>query len=148
MRDATSRKDHGDRDENVATYVRTVRTRRDVRSVANATDAAGVFSAGTVVARYADARRNAGLATTPQQRGIMGRYARELILGSRWSPEIILQAVEVFAATRRHPRFLAEWVATVFNKQTEAEYQARKADDRAAPAPDVAAAMVGILKRI
>lgn len=142
------RSDHGSREENHDDrgYVTHGTHGTDVTHVPTTSDGAAVFSAGSVVGEYVKARAAHGLGTTVRERGVMGRYARELIQVTSWSPELIIESVQRFAATRRHPRFLAEWVATVFNAQSLAEHKA--SHDDAPMSAEVMAAITGGLKRM
>jgi hypothetical protein len=86
-----------------------------------------------VVAAYVEARSLAGLSTDQRSRSILGRYAKQLILAGGWDRATIIEAAERFATSRRHPRFFAEWVASLFNAQTLAEHEERKSAERTTP---------------
>lgn len=113
------------------------------RYVPTTSDAAASFSARSVVAQFVRTRSEAGVPTTTTQRAILGRYARELIRDTRWDAETVLEAVRTFATSRRHPRFLAEWVATVFNRASLSEHRAHTAE-KFSVAPEVMAAMFSL----
>lgn len=88
------------------------------------------LKANEVIAAYVDARSRRGLSTDRDTRGTLGKYARQVLASGRWSPELVLEATESFAVSRRHVRFFAEWCATIFNQRTEAEHIAHKAEEK------------------
>ena len=100
-----------------------------------------------MVAEYVKVRAAHGLTTSRQMRGIIGKYAKELCTTSTWDAPSVLDAVRTFAATKRHPRWLAEWVATVFNRESEADHMAQQSRD-APMHPDVLAAINGGLRKM
>lgn len=125
MRDAR----HGERGDQVATNGRTDERTNGRTDVPTTSGGRAAFRASAVVVAYVEARGRAGLSTDPRSRAILGKYARLLIATGDWRPETLLEAAERFAISRRHPRFFAEWVATVVNQRSEAEHLARKADE-------------------
>lgn len=86
-------------------------------------------TAPTVVAEYVKARAAHGLATDRTMRAIIGKYAKELTATSGWDSASVLDAVRQFAATKRHPRWLSEWVATVFNAESSAAHEQRQREE-------------------
>lgn len=111
---------------------------------ANANGPAGL-SAGQVVAEYVRLRGT----TDARSRAILGKYAKQLILGGRWHDEDLLAAVRAFAKTKRHPRFFEEWVREVV-ATSEVETYERQKQEEALPRGgdlrglDVAAFMAGL----
>lgn len=83
------------------------------------------------VALYVDLRTAARLSTP---RPDCGKLARHYMIARRngWSRELALQAIRRIATSKRATVFFREWCATVFNADTAAEYEARKADEAAA----------------
>lgn len=88
---------------------------------------AAPLTANAVVAEYARLRR-----TDPRSRAILGRYAKQLILGGRWHDADLLAAVRAFAHTKRHPRFFEEWVREVV---ATAEVKAHEESKQSADLP-------------
>jgi len=79
------------------------------------------------------AREDAGLETSATYRAILGSQAKKLISLGGWDYPTLIEAARRVGPTNRHPRFYAEWVATVFNAddlQAHAKRKAEEAEER------------------
>ena len=104
-------------------------------------------TARDVVAAYVDARTDAGLLTDIALRGVMGRYSKPL-LAYGWTSEVVLDAVKQFAATKRHPRFVEEWVRETYTKWELLEYEVRKQQEQTPPPAHIMAIIGRPVRRI
>ena len=89
---------------------------------------AAPLTASAVVAEYARIRR-----TDARSKAILGKYAKQLLLGGRWHDDDLLAAVRAFARTKRHPRFLEEWVREVVATAEVTAYEESKKQRSAEP---------------
>lgn len=105
------------------------------------------MNARDVVAAYVKGRSDVGVSTSRLFRGVMGKQAK-LLLSQGWSAPVIIAAAQQFGASRKHPAFLEEWVKTTYWKWQDAEHAVRRAEENAPMAPEVAALLAGITKRV
>lgn len=90
-------------------------------------------SAADVVAAFVVERRDRGLDTPADKRAIIGKYAK-VLLGHGWTLEVVVAATKAFAVSRRHPRFLEEWVRETYWKWQDVEHAIRRAEEQEPPA--------------
>lgn len=106
--------------------------------------------ANLVVAAFVKKRQELDLETDREKRDIIGKYARQLLLGpaGRYSAAILVYAAQEFAATKKHPRFLEEWANAAQSKLWALEDDVQRAEqsriDRLPLNPQVAALIAGV----
>lgn len=110
-------------------------TIRDIRSASTKRAARppseeGARGASLVVQAYVRVRTCKGLFTARPYRAILGAQAKRLLSSGRWDVPTLVSAVEVFAHTKRHPRFLEEWASEVLTRAELAEHEARKVEEK------------------
>ena len=88
------------------------------------------MTARDVVRAYVDARTASGRHTARNHCAILGKYARQILDAGRWDDQTLLLAVQAFANTNRHPRFLEEWLLEVWTRQEIQGHLARKNEER------------------
>lgn len=78
---------------------------------------------------YVEVRDAAGVGTPRTMRQVLGYWARQVVAEGRWDDDTIREAIRVCGPSTRHPRFLGEWCATVFNAQGAKAHQNQKAEE-------------------
>ena len=84
------------------------------------------MTARDVVRAYVDARTASGRHTARNHCAILGKYAREILDAGRWDDETLMLAVQAFAHTNRHPRFLEEWLLETWTRQEIQAHEVQK----------------------